>query len=66
MAKLQDGEGQLNRLQEALNNNLSALAGAGNFEQALHSLTAAIHMITARATTTLPTTRPPSRPGAAA
>ena len=66
VAKLQDGEGQLNRLQEALNNNLSALAGAGNFEQALHSLTAAIHLITARATTTLPTTRPQSRPGAAA
>jgi hypothetical protein len=65
VAKLQDAEGQLNRLQDSLNNNLAALAGAGSFEQALHSLTAAIHMITARAATTLPT-RSQSRPGAAA
>lgn len=65
VAKLQDAEGQLNRLQEALNSNLAALAGAGSFEQALHSLTAAIHLITARAATTLPT-RPASRPGTAA
>ncbi|HEV8058442.1 MAG TPA: MotA/TolQ/ExbB proton channel family protein [Gemmataceae bacterium] len=65
VAKLQDAEGQLNRLQEGLNNNLAALAGAGSFEQALHSLTAAIHLITARAATTLPT-RPQSRPGNAA
>jgi biopolymer transport protein ExbB/TolQ len=65
VAKLQDAEGQLNRLQEALNNNLAALAGAGSFEQALHSLTAAIHLITARAATTLPA-RTASRPGTAA
>ncbi len=65
VAKLQEAEGQLHRLQESLNNNLSALAGAGSFEQALHSLTAAIHMITARAATTLPT-RSSSRPGTAA
>jgi biopolymer transport protein ExbB/TolQ len=65
VAKLQDAEGQLNRLQESLNNNLAALAGAGSFEQALHSLTAAIHLITARAATTLPV-RPASRPGTAA
>jgi hypothetical protein len=65
VAKIQEAEGQLHRLQESLNNNLSVLAGAGSFEQALHSLTAAIHMITARAASTLPT-RSSSRPGTAA
>lgn len=61
MAQLQGGERQLVRLQEALNENLSALAGAGAFEQAVHSLTAAIHLLTARAA-------PPiaKRPGSAA
>jgi hypothetical protein len=65
VAKLQEGEGQLLRLQDSLNNNLAALAGAGNFEQTLHSLTAAIHLITARAATTLPTKTTP-RSGTAA
>ncbi len=61
LAQLQGGERQLVRLQEALNENLSALAGAGAFEQAVHSLTAAIHLLTARAA-------PPAakRPGSAA
>jgi hypothetical protein len=49
VAHLQEGEKQLRRLQELLNQNLHALASAGTFEQALHSLTAAIHLITARA-----------------
>lgn len=49
LARLQDGEKHLRRLQETLNQNLAALAGAGTFEQALHSLTAAIHLLTARA-----------------
>lgn len=50
LARLQDGEKQLLRLQEALGQNLAALAGAGTFEQAVHSLTAAIHLLTTRAT----------------
>jgi biopolymer transport protein ExbB/TolQ len=49
LARLQDGDKHLRRLQETLNQNLAALAGAGTFEQALHSLTAAIHLLTARA-----------------
>jgi hypothetical protein len=48
LARLQEGEKQLVRLQETLNYNLTALAGAGAFEQAVHSLTAAIHLLTAR------------------
>ena len=48
LGKLQEGEKQLLRLQEALNQNLATLAGAGAFEQAVDSLTAAIHLLTAR------------------
>jgi biopolymer transport protein ExbB/TolQ len=47
-AQLQAGEKQLLRLQELLNQNLATLAGAGAFEQAVDSLTAAIHLLTAR------------------
>jgi hypothetical protein len=46
LTQLQDGERQLLRLQETLQQNLGALAGAGAFEQAVHSLTAAIHLLT--------------------
>jgi biopolymer transport protein ExbB/TolQ len=49
LARVQEGEQQLLRLQEVLNQNLSTLAGAGAFEQAVNSLTAAIHLLTARA-----------------
>lgn len=52
LAKLQAGEGPLRRLQEALNHNLAALTATGTFEQAMHSLTAAIHLMTARGGTT--------------
>jgi hypothetical protein len=48
LAKVQEGEKHLLRLQEVLNQNLSALSGAGAFEQAVSSLTAAIHLLTAR------------------
>jgi biopolymer transport protein ExbB/TolQ len=48
LARLHQGAGQLLKLQEVLTQNLSALAGAGSFEQAVHSLTAAVHMLTAR------------------
>jgi biopolymer transport protein ExbB/TolQ len=45
---LLDGEQQILRLQESLQQNLDGLARAGSFEQAVHSLTAAIHLLTAR------------------
>jgi len=48
IAHLQGTETQLVRAQEVLAQNLSTLAGAGSFEQAVHSLTAAIHMLTSR------------------
>jgi biopolymer transport protein ExbB/TolQ len=67
LAGLQDGEKHLLRLHEALNQNLAALNEAGAFEQAVHSLTAAIHLLTTRAATP-PTTssRLGNRPGTAA
>jgi MotA/TolQ/ExbB proton channel family len=49
LAQLQHQEKHLLNLQTALEQNLNALAGAGAFEQAVHSLTAAIHLLTARA-----------------
>jgi biopolymer transport protein ExbB/TolQ len=52
LARLHEGDKQLRRLQETLNQNLASLAGAGTFEQAVHSLTAAVHLLTARATAT--------------
>ncbi|MCI0463266.1 MAG: MotA/TolQ/ExbB proton channel family protein [Gemmataceae bacterium] len=50
LARLQEGEKQLVQLQAALNQNLAALAGAGTFDEAVQSLTAAIHLLTARTT----------------
>jgi hypothetical protein len=47
--QLQKNEQHLLQLQKALHQNLSAIAGAGAFEQALHSLLAAIHLLSARA-----------------
>jgi biopolymer transport protein ExbB/TolQ len=46
LSRLQEGEKQLVVLQESLQQNLDTLAGAGAFEQAVHSLTAAIHLLT--------------------
>ncbi len=54
LSRVQEGEAQLIRLQETLQQNLSALAGAGSFEQAVQSLTAAIHLLTARQGATIP------------
>jgi hypothetical protein len=68
LAHLQGGGQQLAQLQELLAQNLAALTGAGAFEQAVHSLTAAIHLLSAR-TVALPsggTSRLGQRPGAAA
>jgi biopolymer transport protein ExbB/TolQ len=67
--RLQESEKHLLRLQETLNQNLAALAGAGSFEQAVHSLTAAIHLLTTRAAAGLPGAdgnRSGPRPGVAA
>lgn len=48
LARLQQGEQHLLRLQELLQQNLATLAAAGSFDQAVQSLTAAIHLLTAR------------------
>jgi biopolymer transport protein ExbB/TolQ len=53
LARIQEGESQLIRLQDSLQQNLATLAGTGSFEQAVQSLTAAIHMLTARTGTTV-------------
>lgn len=66
LARVQDDDKQLRRLQETLNQNLTTLAGAGTFEQAVHSLTAAIHLLTARAAGPGNAGRLGARPGTAA
>jgi hypothetical protein len=43
------GEQHLLSLQESLNRNLQVLAQAGTFQQVLHSLTAAVHVLTTQA-----------------
>jgi biopolymer transport protein ExbB/TolQ len=48
LIRLQEGESQLVRLQETLQQNLAAIAGAGAFDEAVQSLTAAIHLLTSR------------------
>jgi biopolymer transport protein ExbB/TolQ len=47
--QLQKNEQHLLQLQKALQQNISAVAGSGAIEQAMHSLVAAIHLLTARA-----------------
>jgi biopolymer transport protein ExbB/TolQ len=64
LARLQDGEADLLRVQQALQQNLQVIAATGNFEQAVHSLTAAAHLLTARmqrdsSTLPLPQSQPP-------
>lgn len=48
LAQTVEATGQIARLEEALNRNLAALTASGQFEQALASLTAAIHLLHAR------------------
>jgi hypothetical protein len=48
LGRLQEGERQLVQLQQLLQQNLASLADAGAFHQAVHSLTAAIHLMTAQ------------------
>jgi hypothetical protein len=64
LAGLQEGSANLVQLQALLQQNLSALAGTGAFEQAVHSLAAAVHLLTARAGTVA--SPPRSQPGRAA
>jgi hypothetical protein len=49
LGQLTSGAEQLLRLQETLDRNLSALNAAGTLDQAVHSLAAAIHLLTSRA-----------------
>jgi biopolymer transport protein ExbB/TolQ len=56
ITKVQANEAQLNRLQETLTQNLTILANSATFEQAVQSLTAAIHLITTRVSPAGPTT----------
>jgi biopolymer transport protein ExbB/TolQ len=48
LAKARADEAQLLRLQEILSQNLALLANSATFEQAVESLTAAIHLLTTR------------------
>jgi biopolymer transport protein ExbB/TolQ len=64
LTRLQEGEKELLHLQGALHQNLAALAGTGAFEQAVHSLTAAIHLLTARSGAVAAAAPPASRPQA--
>lgn len=50
LTPLVQGEQHLVQLQTVLQQNLQTLTASGAFEEALHSLTAAIHLLTARAT----------------
>lgn len=66
LVRLQDNENHLLHLQATLSQNLDLLASTGAFEQAIHSLTAAIHLLTARSAQPPSLALPPKRPGAAA
>ena len=48
LLKAIEGTGQVARLEESLNRNLAALAGGHNFEEAIESLAAVIHLLNAR------------------
>ena len=43
-----EATGEVTRLEDTLNRNLAALAGAKHFEQTVNSLAAAIHLLNAR------------------
>jgi hypothetical protein len=48
MGRAVQAAGEVTRLEDALNRNLSALAGSKNFEETVVSLAAAIHLLTSR------------------
>jgi biopolymer transport protein ExbB/TolQ len=50
ISKVQSSEAQMIQLQETLSQNLALLANSTTFEQAVESLTAAIHLLTTRVT----------------
>jgi biopolymer transport protein ExbB/TolQ len=52
LSKILEGEGNLSRLQEKLSDNLDSVRSTENFENTMHSLTAAVHLLTARASNT--------------
>jgi MotA/TolQ/ExbB proton channel family len=69
LARLQHDGKQLVQLQDLLHHNLAALHGSGDFEQAVQSLTAAIHLLTAKAASATAGPSPNrlgTKPGAAA
>jgi biopolymer transport protein ExbB/TolQ len=49
VGRLQDWEKELIGVQQSLTQNLQALTASGAFQDAVHSLTAAIHLLTSRA-----------------
>jgi hypothetical protein len=49
VARLQEWEKELIGVQQSLSQNLQALTASGAFQEAVHSLTAAIHLLTSRA-----------------
>ncbi len=51
LTRVQSGGAELQRVQELLAQNLSVLASTNTFEQAVQSLTAAVHMLTVRTNT---------------
>jgi biopolymer transport protein ExbB/TolQ len=55
LSGLNRGEGELVKLQAILTQNLQALRETGHLDQALHGLTAAIHLLTARHGLEMPT-----------
>ena len=48
LARVIEATGEVTRLQDVLNRNLTALAGAKHFEQTVNSLGAAIHLLHVR------------------
>ncbi|MFO0841713.1 MAG: MotA/TolQ/ExbB proton channel family protein [Gemmataceae bacterium] len=48
LGRLQEDSANVVHLQAVLHQNLAALANASSFEEAVHSLTAAVHLLTAR------------------
>jgi biopolymer transport protein ExbB/TolQ len=48
LSSLNRGEGELVKLQQTLSQNLQGVRESGQLDQALHGLTAAIHLLTAR------------------
>jgi hypothetical protein len=59
--RLQQDAANLVNLQAVLHQNLAVLAGAGSFDQAVHSLSAAVHLLTARLAGPAESAAPPVR-----